>query len=282
MTRLPTGKTRLDLVREHAATAQANPGINIKRGRMVVGLDRLTEDVRNERKTFTGMDELIASIKQVGLIEPITVSAEADGVLRIVTGHRRFRAAKAAGLSQVEVIIRDPEDERTRRMKSVISNVQREDVNAFEMAEALQSMIDDGYAHDQSDLARSIGKTKQWVSEILSILKLPTAMIERIKSQPISYDAAARIARVKDVDLQHELIDLAATGASGRAIRRHAEHATGKSKPSGASELSKPKRVFRTPHRVTIVVQAETTELKHRDVLDGLRDALDQAIKFLN
>lgn len=282
MTRLPTGKTRLDLVRDAAASAQANPGLNIKRGRMVVGLDRLTEDPRNERRTFAGMDELVASIRQVGLVEPITVTAEPDGVLRIVTGHRRFRAAKAAGLAQVEVIVRDPEDERTRRMKSVISNVQRENVNAFEMAEALQAIIEDGFAHDQSDLARSIGKTKQWVAELLAVLKLPKTMIEQIRQQPISYDAAARIARVKDTSLQRELIDFAATGASGRAIRRLVEERKGKSNQSAATALAKPKRVFRTPHRVTIIVQADTSDLRHHDVLAGLRDALDQATTFMN
>jgi len=76
------------------------------------------------------MDGLIASVKAVGLIEPITVTAEEgqDGVYRIITGHRRFRAAKAAGISQVEVLIREPDDELTRRVKSIISNVQREDV----------------------------------------------------------------------------------------------------------------------------------------------------------
>jgi ParB/RepB/Spo0J family partition protein len=280
MTRLPPGKTRLDLVREAAATL--TPGQNIKRGRMIVSIDRLAEDPRNERRTFTGMDELIASIKQVGLVEPITVTAEADGVLRIVTGHRRYRAAKAAGLAQVEVIVRDPEDERLRRMKSVISNVQREDVNAVEMAEALQAMIDDGFAADQSDLARSIGKERRWVSEILAVLKLPTDMIDRIKQHPVSYDTAARIARVKNKGLQHELIDLASTGASGRAIRRHVEAATGKGRSTEATSLPKPKRVFRTSHRVTIVVQADTTDLKHADVLAGLRDALDQATRFLN
>lgn len=277
MTRLLSGKTRLDLVRE---AAQSSSGINLKRGRMIVGLDRLKEDPKNERKTFTGMEELIASIKQVGLIEPITVTADTNGELRIVTGHRRFRAAKAAGLQQVEVIIRDPEDERSRRIKSVISNVQREDVNAFEMAEALQSMLDDGYASEQKELARCIGKSKQWISEILSILKLPTQIVQQLKNHPISYDSAARIARTRDETLQQELIELAIGGASVREIRRHQEQATGK-KPAASSELPKPKRVFRTPFRVSIVVQAETGDLKHADVIDGLRDALNQAERFL-
>jgi hypothetical protein len=108
--KLPEGKSRLDLVREGLGTI----GLK-KRGRMVVSLDRLREDPRNERRTFRNMDGLIASIKGVGLVEPLTVTPEQGSAdtYRIVTGHRRFRAAKAAGLSQVEVLIREPDDELT-------------------------------------------------------------------------------------------------------------------------------------------------------------------------
>src|SRR4051812_11596162 len=131
MTKLPEGKTRLDLVKEGLGAADA--GLK-KRGRLVVSIDRLKEDERNERRTFRNMDGLIASIKAVGLIEPITVTPEegTEGTYRIVTGHRRYRAAKAAGLSQVEILIREPDDELIRRIKSIISNVQREDVGPVE------------------------------------------------------------------------------------------------------------------------------------------------------
>src|SRR5215208_607305 len=138
MAKLPEGKTRLDLVREGLAQ---DAGLK-KRGRLVVSLSKLREDPKNERKTFRNMEGLIASIKSVGLIEPITVTAEPDDSYRIITGHRRYRAAKAAGLGQVEVLIREPEDELIRRQKSVVSNVQREDVGPVELAEVLQSLID--------------------------------------------------------------------------------------------------------------------------------------------
>jgi len=92
--KLPEGKTRLDLVRE----GLANIGLK-KRGRLIVGIERLKEDLRNERRTFRNMEGLIASIKAVGLVEPITVTPEAGDTYRIVTGHRRFRAAKSAGLA---------------------------------------------------------------------------------------------------------------------------------------------------------------------------------------
>ena len=114
MTKLPEGKTRLDLVREGLVEG----GLK-KRGRLIVSLSKLLEDPHNERKTFRNMDGLTASIKAVGLIEPITVTPISGDRFQIITGHRRFRAAKEAGLKQVEVLIREPEDELKRRQKSI-------------------------------------------------------------------------------------------------------------------------------------------------------------------
>jgi ParB family transcriptional regulator, chromosome partitioning protein len=285
MTQLPKGKTRLDLVREAALTAQDNPGFSVKRGRMVVNVERLVEDENNERKVFRNMDGLIDSIRAVGLVEPITVSAENDGKLRIVTGHRRFRAAKAAGLSQVEVIVRDPEDERTRRVKSIVSNVQREDIGPVEMAEALQSLLDDGQFARQDKLAEAIGKRKQWVNDILAILSLPADVLASVRAseRPIAYDAISRIARLADPAQQREMIQAALAGETVRSIRTTIDQTKGKA-PTAAlrTEPVKPKRVFRTPHRVSVVVQAETSDLKHADLLAGLKDALEQATRLMN
>ena len=88
---IPNGKSRLALVREGLASGLA------RRGRLIVSLDRLLEDPKNERKTFRNMDGLVDSIRAVGLVEPITVTLEGDK-FRIMTGHRRARAAKLANL----------------------------------------------------------------------------------------------------------------------------------------------------------------------------------------
>jgi len=278
MTRLPQGKTRLDLVKEAAITAQANPGLAIKRGRMIVGITRLVEDARNERKTFRNMEGLIESIRAVGLVEPITVSAENDGKLRIITGHRRYRAAQAAGLEQVEVIVRDPEDERTTRVKSIVSNVQREDVGPVELAEALQSLLDDGHFNRQAKLAEAIGKRKQWVSDLLSILAMPTELLAKVRSSstPIAYDAITRIARLDSVVRQRELIELALNGGRVKEIREQIDEK--KQSNSASSPAPKPKRVFHTSHHASVIVQAERSSLSDEQIANALRDALVQAL----
>ena len=93
------------------------------RGRMQVPIGKLIEDPKNERKVYRNMEGLIETVKASGVLEPITATPAANGKLMIVFGHRRWRAAKAARVKTVEVLIRDPEDENTRRLKSIISNV---------------------------------------------------------------------------------------------------------------------------------------------------------------
>lgn len=216
--KLPEGKSRLDLVKEGVLSQSTLP----KRGRFIVSIHKLLEDPNNERQTFRGMDGLIASVKAHGIVEPITVTAEGENY-RILTGHRRFRAAKAAGLTEVEIIAREPEDALTRRRKSIVSNVQREDIGSVEMAEALQSLLEeDKSLKTQRQLAALIGKSEQWVSDMLSILTLPANLQEQLRTSEVavSYDSTMRIARTKDGNVQRELVKAALAGESARDIRR--------------------------------------------------------------
>jgi ParB family chromosome partitioning protein len=270
---LPKGKTRLDLVKDGLAESSAAK----KRGRLIVSISKLREDPRNERKTFRNLDGLTASIKAVGLIEPITVTPEANDTYRIITGHRRFRAAKAAGLQELEILIREPEDERIRRQKSVISNVQREDVGPVEMAEALQSMIDeDERINSQDDLAKVIGKDKTWVSGMLRILSLPPKLQRRVGSAQLTvgYDAMIRIARLDNGNQQEQLIDLMLGGASGKELRQHIDQIKGKKSPEGAP---KPKRVYRTKYHATVIVQSSHRTITTDQVIDALSEAMGRA-----
>ena len=232
--KLPEGKTRLDLVRE----GLANPSLS-KRGRLVLSLDRLREDPHNERKAFHNMEGLIASVLEHGIVEPITVTPDGDSYL-ILTGHRRFRAARAAGLGEVEVIIREPESEAQRRMKSLISNVQRENLSALEMAEALQSMLnEDPTIISQKDLAGRIGKSKQWVSEMLNILTLPVALQDKVRTSglALSYDSVSKIARLDSQADQDSLLEAALSGESTQAIREKTRSAAGRQKPGDRRSL---------------------------------------------
>lgn len=267
----PIHKSRLELVREGLGSS----GIE-KRGRLVVGVTRLLEDPRNERKTFRNMEGLIASIKTVGLVEPITVTPEGDSY-RILTGHRRYRAAVAAGLSSVEVLIREPEEESSRRRKSVISNVQREDLGPVELAEALQSLMeeDDGIG-TQEDLARVIGKTKTWVSRILRILDLPEALLVKVATSQlsISYDAVASIARLQDHPEQETLIDALLEGATHRDIRERIDHLKGR---RGTPGKAKPKHAYETSQRAMVIIQSMNSTLEPERRVRALEEALHKA-----
>jgi ParB family chromosome partitioning protein len=267
--KLPEGKSRLELVK-----AGVDSGV-AKRGRLVVGLDKLVEDPKNERKTFRNMDGLIASIKGVGMVEPITVTDQNNGTFQIVTGHRRFRAAKAAGLDSVEVLIREPVSERERRIKSVVSNVQHEDIGPVEMAEALQSLLDeDDQVKSQRELAKLIGKQESWVSQILGVLHLPIELRQKLETSKVSvpYDGVAKIARLKDVESQRHLIEALLDGASNADIREQITKLKG-----GRGSTTKPKMVYRTEHHATVIVQSTQTRLSQEQTIAALDDALRQA-----
>lgn len=211
--KLPEGKSRLDLVKSGLT------GGLPKRGRFIVSIDRLLEDPGNERKTFSNMDDMIESVRRHGIIEPITVTPDGDHY-RILTGHRRFRAAKAVGLVEIEVLVREPDDSINRRFKSLISNIQRENIGAVELAETLRTLLDSGAVATQRELARQVGKSEQWMSGMLRILELPARLQEELRTTAaIGYEMAQRIAQVDDTQLQDELVNAAKAGESTHSIR---------------------------------------------------------------
>ena len=212
--KLPEGKSRLDLVKSGLF------GGLPKRGRFIVSIDRLLEDPDNERKTFNNMDDMIESVRRHGIIEPITVTPDGDHY-RILTGHRRFRAAKAVGLPEIEVLVREPDDSINRRFKSLISNIQRENIGAVELAETLRALLDSGAVATQRELARQVGKSEQWMSGMLRILELPARVQEELRNpiEGFGYEMAQRIAQVGDSQLQEELVVAAKAGESTRSIR---------------------------------------------------------------
>lgn len=281
--KLPEGKSRLDLVKAGVLSQSTLP----KRGRFIVSIHKLLEDPNNERRTFRGMDGLIASVKAHGIVEPITVTPEGEHY-RILTGHRRYRAAKAAGLTEVEVIARDPEDALTRRRKSIVSNVQREDIGPIEMAEALQSLLDEDQSiGTQRKLASLIGKSEQWVCDMLRLLTLPAKLQEKLRASVVSiaYDSTMRIARTNNPDLQKELVEAALRGESSRDIRRRIDDLkspkAGKREGESTREGNSPKRLqftlIETYKDVTATIRGPEREGIERE----MRIALERLLKKL-
>lgn len=263
--------SRLDLVRSGnvASTSLRLP----KRGRAVVELESIVPDPRNERKQFRGLDELAASIKRVGIVEPPTVVPVGENQYMLTTGERRWRAAKKAGLRQIPVIIGDPEEEKTRRVKSLISNVQREDLTAIELAQALEEMkADNADINTNRELATLVGKSEQWVGQMLKILSLPEPIREKIRNaeRVVPYDSVVELARVQDEKKQAELLKQVLAGANVREVRESARA----SKPKGAG---KPRARSTQKLRVTkgwVIVHCDKKTAGKEDYLEALQEAV--------
>ena len=129
------------------------------------------------------IDELAQSIKETGIVQPIIVAPEDDHYL-IIVGERRWRAARRAGLRKIPVLIRNIPKEKQLEV-SLIENIHREELNALEIAQAYQRLIDDhGYA--QHELADKVGKDRSSVANYLRLLKLPQEIQDRLTEGAIS------------------------------------------------------------------------------------------------
>ncbi len=141
---------------------------------------------RNQpRKTFSPakLDELAASIREKGIIQPLVVRKK-DGHYELVAGERRWRAAQRAGLREVPVVIQDVSDDIALEM-ALIENIQREDLNAVEEAEAYHALME-RFDLSQEELAKRVGKERSTVANSLRLLKLPAELKGDIVEERLS------------------------------------------------------------------------------------------------
>lgn len=155
-------------------------------GVLAISVDKIRRNPYQPRENFDPekLDELAASIKVHGIIEPLVVSKDGSDFYELISGERRLRAAKRAGLSNVPVVIK----ELARRDKleiSIIENVQREDLNPIERANSYQRLVDE-FRYTQEDIARRLGKSRESVANSLRLLKLPTKIQEYLQTGKLS------------------------------------------------------------------------------------------------
>jgi len=141
------------------------------------------------RKNFNeeAINELAASIKKHGLMQPVIV-IEDNGEFILVAGERRLRAVKSLGQKEIKAIVSDISLNELREY-ALIENIQREDLNPVEIAASLKSLIDEhGYTHET--LAKNIGKSRSYITNILRLLNLPEFVKEKVAQNQISYGHA--------------------------------------------------------------------------------------------
>lgn len=174
----------------------------------------------------TSIAELADSIRQHGLIQPIVVRPMGAGY-QIVAGERRWRACRMLGQNEVSAIIKDFTDEETAQI-ALIENIQREDLNPIEEAQAYRSLMEE-YGMTQEQLSKTVGKSRSAIANAVRLLNLPEALVEMLRKKEISAGQAKAIAAV---DNEEDMISLAKDAAAGKISVRGIEKIAAK----GAAE----------------------------------------------
>lgn len=170
-----------------------------------IGLVNISDVETNPYQPRTEFDqvalnELAESIKVQGLIQPITVRKHTGGKYQLISGERRLRASKLAGLKQIPAYVRTADDQQMLEM-ALIENIQRENLNAIEVALSFQRMLDECNLK-QEQLGERVGKNRTTVTNYLRLLKLPPAIQISIRDQKISMGHARALINVDQADKQ--------------------------------------------------------------------------------
>ena len=166
--------------------------------------DQPRKDFDEER-----LEELAESIRTLGLVQPITVEPLGDGTYQIIAGERRWRAAQHAGLKEIPVYIRTT-NASERRELTLIENIQRQDLNAIEVALAYQEILESQQL-TQEELARRIGKKRSSIANYLRLLRLPAEIQLGLTQRLIDMGHARALLQVEDPERQMELYQLIRT-----------------------------------------------------------------------
>lgn len=173
---------------------------------IMISVDRIKPSPFQSRRKFDqrSLNELVESIKSKGIIEPIIVRFGKNGDYELVCGERRWRASKLAGLEKIPAIVKNLNDQEAFEI-SLIENIQREDLTPIEFALAFDKLIKMGYSHE--DIAKKVGKSRSWVTNMLRILKLPEYVKKLIDEGKISLGHAKVLCSVEDEDTISELVE---------------------------------------------------------------------------
>lgn len=148
-------------------------------------IEQIRPNRNQPRKHFAAdrLEELAASIREQGIIQPLVVT-EKDGGYEIIAGERRWRAAQKAGLHELPVVIREASDATVMEL-ALIENIQRQDLNAIEEAQAYRSLVDQ-FELSQDDVAKKVGKNRTTITNALRLLKLPESIQHDIIEERLS------------------------------------------------------------------------------------------------
>ena len=271
---------------------RAESSVERPRGQRRLPTEALRPNARNPRRVFAEaeLDELAASLRERGIIQPIVVRPArgvADGY-EIIAGERRWRAAQSAGLHEVPVVVIEATDAEALQL-AIIENVQRADLNPLEEAEGYRALLEE-FGNSQEEIAKIVGKSRSYVANTLRLLKLSDAVKAYIHSGKLSAGHARMLVGAPNAEelaedivareLNVRQVEAMARDRSGKNGKKHrtASHAA-KAKSPDTAALEK-----RLSDALGLVVRVEergrggTLSIRYRslDQLDDLVRRLEQ------
>ncbi|HKM44134.1 MAG TPA: ParB/RepB/Spo0J family partition protein [Dysgonamonadaceae bacterium] len=170
-----------------------------------IALDKIKPNPDQPRVDFDdeAMEELSISIQKIGVIQPITLRELEDGGFQIIAGERRYRASLMANLKTIPAYVKTVEDEDVMEM-ALVENIQREDLNAIEIALTYQKLID-SQSLTQEQLSDRVGKKRATVANYMRLLKLPAVVQMGIKDKKIDMGHARALVAIDDPEVQLEI-----------------------------------------------------------------------------
>ncbi len=192
----------------------------LKNGVLEIPLKEIYANPNQPRKIFDpkALDELASSIKANGVIMPIVLNKDGDGKYMIIAGERRFRASRLAGKETIPAIVREY-DERQIKEISLIENLQREDLNPIEAANAMKQLMED-YSLTQEELSERIGKSRSAIANTLRLLTLDQDVIKLVVSNKLSQGHARALITLPPEEQRKIANKTVAEGLSVREVEQ--------------------------------------------------------------
>jgi ParB family chromosome partitioning protein len=223
----------------------------------------ITPNPRQPRQVFDEemIEELAASIRVVGLLQPVVVRKVMPGHYELIMGERRWRACEIAGLSQIPAIVRETSDNDMLR-DALIENLHREQLNPLEEAAAYQQLLED-FSATHEELARKVGRSRPHISNTIRLLNLPAGVQKRVAAGVLSAGHAKALLGVENLEAQEQLAHrIVAEGLSVRAVEEIVA--------LGAQDAKAPRQHDARP---------KPTAPGLKDLADRLSDAFDTRVK---
>jgi ParB family transcriptional regulator, chromosome partitioning protein len=235
----------------------------------MIPLELLIPNPDQPRRSFGDMADLVSSIKEKGVLEPVLVRPTGEKY-QIIAGERRFRASVEAGLSQIPCVEIDVDDRGVLEI-SLIENLQRRDLNPFEEADGFEKLCEK-FLYTHEEVAKKLGKSRTSITETLTLTHIPVDLRDKCRQAGISARSTLlQIARQPNREAMAHMIDeIKKSGLTRDDVRKLKDEKKGPGRPKGFTFHYRP-----TDSKFTLNLKFKRSEVSKEEIISTLRELID-------